>query len=193
MRSVRPKAMKRERWRQIDELLDEALECLPADRAGFLDKACAGDETLRREIETLLRSDERAAGFIETPALEVAAEFLTNQQPGLTMGESVSHYKILSPLGAGGMDEVYLAQDTRLERKVAIKILPAEFTKDEDRLRRFQQEARAASALNHPNIVTIHEIGKAGTTHFIVSEFIEGETLRQHIQKSRLMLDETLD
>src|SRR5215216_7241685 len=105
----------------------------------------------------------------------------------------ISHYRILSRLGAGGMGEVYLAEDTRLGRQVALKLLPAQFIKDEERLLRFEQEARAASALNHPNIITIHEIGVDDGTHFIATEFIEGETLRQRLRGGRLSLSEALD
>src|ERR671937_787645 len=99
----------------------------------------------------------------------------------LATGTRLDRYEILSPLGRGGMGEVYLAQDTRLRRKVALKLLPAQFTQDEDRLRRFEQEAYAASALNHPNIITIHEIGQVDGSHLIVTEFIEGQTLRQKV------------
>jgi len=100
----------------------------------------------------------------------------------MSTGESFSHYRIIAPLGAGGMGQVYLAQDTALGRKVALKLLPADFTRDKDRVRRFQQEARAASALNHPNIITILEIGQVEDRHFIATEFIDGETLRQHVR-----------
>jgi serine/threonine protein kinase/Tfp pilus assembly protein PilF len=105
----------------------------------------------------------------------------------------ISHYRITSRLGAGGMGEVYLAEDTRLGRRVALKLLPAQFIKDEDRLRRFEQEARAASALNHPNIITIHEVGVENGTHFIATELIEGETLRQRLKRERMSLSEALD
>ena len=108
-------------------------------------------------------------------------------------GTNVSYYRILSRLGAGGMGEVYLAEDTRLGRKVALKILPPQFTKEADRLRRFEQEARSASALNHPNIITIFEVGRSNETNFIVTEFIEGETLRHHIAQSKLSLIQSLD
>jgi len=108
------------------------------------------------------------------------------------IGKTLSHYQVTEKLGAGGMGEVYLAQDTHLRRKVALKLLPVEFTKDEDRLHRFGQEAYAASALNHPNIITIHEIGQAGDSHFIATEFIDGQTLRRQMT-SRMRLTEVLD
>ncbi|HWN97639.1 MAG TPA: protein kinase, partial [Blastocatellia bacterium] len=109
------------------------------------------------------------------------------------VGARFGHYEILSSIGAGGMGEVYLAQDVRLERNVAIKLLPDEFTANTDRVRRFEQEAKSASALNHPNIITIYEIGKASGAHYIAAEYIEGETLRQRFQRQRMSLGETLD
>ena len=109
------------------------------------------------------------------------------------IGETLSHYRILSKIGAGGMGEVYLAEDTRLDRKVALKLLPAQFTKDEDRVRRFEQEARAASALNHPNIISIHDIGQTKGLHFIATEFIDGQTLRQRMMPARMELTAALD
>src|SRR5437773_7814947 len=111
----------------------------------------------------------------------------------IAAGTRFDRYEILSPLGKGGMGEVYLAQDTRLGRKVALKLLPAEFTQDAERVRRFEQEARAASALNHPNIITIHEVGQVDGLHFIVTEFVDGRTLRQHLVDGRMPVDETLD
>ena len=112
--------------------------------------------------------------------------------PDRMIGKTLSHYQVTEKLGQGGMGEVYLAQDTQLRRKVAIKLLPAQFTKDEDRLHRFEQEAYAASALNHPNIITIYEIGQVGDSHFIATEFVDGQTLRQQMT-SRMSLIETLD
>src|SRR5919201_3136427 len=111
----------------------------------------------------------------------------------LNAGARFDHYEILAPLGAGGMGEVYLAQDTRLDRKVALKLLPARFTQDEDRVRRFIQEAKAASALNHPNIITIYEIGQAEATHYIAMEFIDGLTLRQQTSVARLTLRDAIE
>src|SRR5438128_11526165 len=111
----------------------------------------------------------------------------------IAAGTRFDRYEILSPLGKGGMGEVYLAEDTRLKRKVALKLLPAEFTQDANRVWRFEQEAQAASALNHPNIITIHEIGELDGAHFIVTEFIEGQTLRQQMAEARINLREVLD
>ncbi|MDQ3133342.1 MAG: serine/threonine-protein kinase, partial [Acidobacteriota bacterium] len=173
--------MKAERWQQVERLYHAALESEPESRASFLDEACAGDAELRGEVESLLGYEERAERFIESPALEVAAGLMAEDGTPAMSGRRISHYKIISSLGAGGMGEVYLAEDTTLRRKVALKLLPDFFTKDPDRLRRFAQEARAASALNHPNIITIHEIGEIEDTHYIVIEYVAGETLRRRI------------
>jgi serine/threonine protein kinase len=175
--------MKPERWQQLDELFHSALQRAPAERAEFLDEACAGDESLRKHIEALLAAHVEAGSFMENPALQFEARSLAMDQPESAVGKTIGHYKIISSIGVGGMGEVYLAQDMQLGRKVALKLLPAEFTEDTDRVRRFQQEARAASALNHPNIITIHEIGQAEERHFIATEFIDGETLRQRMVK----------
>jgi eukaryotic-like serine/threonine-protein kinase len=176
--------MKPERWQKLDELFHSAIGRRPEERAAFLHEVCAGDEELRAEVEALIAAGEQAGSFIEKPALEVEARSLAGERsdsgPASMVGETVSHFRIISPLGSGGMGEVYLAQDTVLSRQVALKLLPEYFTRDQDRLRRFQQEARAASALNHPNIITIFEIGQVGDKHFIVTEFIDGATLRQH-------------
>ena len=114
-------------------------------------------------------------------------------EESLPVSSIVSHYLILSPLGAGGMGEVYLAQDTKLDRKVALKILPADVASNHDRMRRFVQEAKAASALNHPNILTVYEIDRADSVHFIATEFIDGETLRQRMRNAPMKLSEVLD
>jgi eukaryotic-like serine/threonine-protein kinase len=181
--------MKPERWSQIEQVYHAALERSPDERAAFLDAACDGDQDLRREVESLLTYDEPARSFIATPPHTIAAEMLAAEATLAIVGSSISHYRILSLLGRGGMGEVYLATDTELGRKVAIKLLPARYTADPERVRRFKQEARAASALNHPSILTIHEISEAGGAHYIVSEFVEGETLRAMIERGGLSID----
>jgi serine/threonine protein kinase/Tol biopolymer transport system component len=170
--SVRASRMKPERRKQIEKLYDAALQLEVSRRAAFLDQACAGDEELGREVASLLASDAQAANLLPAPAAEIASS---------AIGRRIGHYQVLSLLGAGGMGEVYLAEDTQLGRKLALKLLPTQLTADADRLRRFEREARAASALNHPNIITIFEIGQEGSTHYIATEFIDGETLRQQI------------
>lgn len=185
--------MKPERWQQIDQLLEAALERSPDERAAFLADACAADTTLRVEVESLLRSHEEAGNFIEAPAIEMAAEMLADAEAESMSGKRLSSYKILQRLGVGGMGEVYLAQDTRLGRQVALKLLPARFTNDEDRVRRFEREARAVSAINHPNIITIYETGRADDIYYIATEFIEGSTLRKQMAETRLKLSEALD
>lgn len=182
-----------ERWQQVELLFHSTLARERGQRAAFLAQACAGDEPLLREVESLLSFHDRPDSFVETPASDLAAELLARRPRELETGQQVAYYRILSSLGAGGMGEVYLAEDTRLGRRIALKLLPAEFTKDADRVERFEQEARAASALNHPNIVTIHEIGRADSTNFIAIEFIDGVTLREHIAGREVELDDAID
>ncbi|MDQ3472938.1 MAG: serine/threonine protein kinase, partial [Acidobacteriota bacterium] len=184
--------MATDRWQQIKEVFHAALDCAPENRSAYLLTACENDESIRREVESLIAAHEKESDFLDSPAYEVAAGLLADEDSELKRGQVVGQYEIISLLGMGGMGEVYLAQDGKLKRQVALKLLPASFTKDADRLRRFEQEARAASALNHPNIITIYEIGEANGTHFIATEFIEGETLRQRAAQASLSLDETL-
>src|SRR5262245_8584405 len=196
MNSTGGPAMTPERWRHIERLYHAALERDTGARAAFLAEACAGDETLRGEVESLLRCDTRAERLFESPALEVAAQLCAEDRVQSMSGRQIGPYQILSLLGAGGMGEVHLALDTRLGRKVAVKLLPAEFTTDAERLRRFEQEARATSALNHPNIITVHEIGEIEGRRFIVTEYVEGETLRQRMERAplrRIRLSEALE
>src|SRR6185436_10001335 len=137
---------------------------------------CGDDRVLRQQVEALLVSHEQAATFLETPAaalLDRGAEELT--------GRTVDSYRIVEWIGAGGMGEVYKAHDTKLDRPVALKLLPPRVASDADRLRRFHAEARAASSLNHPNILVIHDFGDIDARPFIVSELVEGETLRRRL------------
>ena len=184
--------MNPEHWQEVKQLFHAALERAPESRAAFLDKACSGDESIRREVESLIKAHETEGSFIDSPAYEVAAKMLVDDQVELVAGQTFGHYKVLAPLGKGGMGEVYSAEDTRLGRRIALKLLPAYFTDDADRLRRFQQEARTASALNHPNILTIHEIGQVADRHFISTELIEGETLRELMRRGPLKTTEAL-
>ncbi len=175
--------MSPERWQQIDEVLERALDLAPESRAAFLAEVCAGNASLHQEVLALLAANDNAGSFIEKPPATAMAEVMGNKQAdddqtGKLEGQALGHYQILSLIGKGGMGEVYLAQDTRLGRKLALKLLPKSFTQDADRVRRFQQEARTASALNHPNIITVYDIGQFDGLHFIATEFIEGETMR---------------
>jgi serine/threonine protein kinase/Tfp pilus assembly protein PilF len=178
--------MKAERWKQVNDLFQSAVERAPEERAAFLDEACHDDEGLRREVGSLLTSYERSENFIELPAFEVAPELVTNDRTGALVGKLIGHYRIESLIGVGGMGEVYLARDERLGRKAALKLLPDRLTTDETQLSRFKNEARSASALNHPNILTVYEIGAEGDRQFIATEFIEGITLRASIACGRL-------
>ncbi|MFN7945656.1 MAG: protein kinase [Blastocatellia bacterium] len=186
-----------ERWEEIGRLYHQALE-LPTDqRAAFLRRVCASDDDLRHEVESLLQAAAEAGDFIAEPVMKDAAQMLAAEPssslfPSLE-GRALGHYRIVSRLGAGGMGEIYLARDARLDRRVALKLLPADFTRDEARVRRFIREARAVSALNHPNIITIHEIGESEGWHYIATEFIEGRTLRQLMAAGGLTLTEKLD
>jgi serine/threonine-protein kinase len=185
--------MNPDRWQQIAQLYHAALELEPDDCASFLDGACGNDGELRREVESLLRAHKQADGFIARQVEGVIAGMAAQEQTPWLVGHSMSHYQVLSLLGAGGMGEVYLAQDMSLGRKVALKLLPPAFTRDQERLRRFEREARSVSAINHPNIMTIYEIGVVGENHFIAAEFIDGQTLRERLRGGRLELSEALD
>jgi len=182
-----------ERFREAGHLYHAALEIEPEARAAFLDGACGEDEELRREAESLLRAHGKVGNYFAAPALEIAAGLVAAQQHRSLMGQSLSHYRVLSLIGAGGMGEVYLAEDTHLGRKVALKLLPKEFTEDPKRVRRFELEARAASSLNHPNIVTIFEVGQVDGRHFIATEYIDGQTLRERLSGAQLEVGEALD
>ncbi len=190
--------MKPERWKQVEQLYHAALEREPDAREVFLAQACAGDEELRREVEELLGYDGAAESFIEGNALAFEArqlepEELSQTAPQLLPGQHIGAYKILALLGRGGMGVVYRARDERLRRDVAIKVLPASFANDADRLLRFRQEAQATSALNHPNILTVHDIGTHEGAPFIVAELLEGAELRAQLESGALPLRRALE
>ena len=177
----------------IEEIFYAALDQEPDDVARFLDTACEGDELLRRKVEALLASRQRVGSFIETSAVGIATRIIENGQADLLVGQTFGHYKISKRIGSGGMGEVYLATDVTAGRKAALKLLPMRFTGDAERLKRFQQEAHAVVALNHPNILTVYEIGEDHSTHYIASELIEGETLRQRLTRGRIEVGEAVD
>ena len=168
-------------WENLKEIFHATLALPPHERASFIEKSSHGDDSLRRSIESLLKAHEQTNNFVDTPAYQAAAEMLI-EQAELRNGQLVAHYRIISLLGEGGMGRVYLAEDTRLHRRVCLKFLSARFTANPEWLRRFEQEARAASALNNPNILTIYEIGDADGHRFIATEFIEGQTLRERLR-----------
>lgn len=182
-----------ERMLQLEELFHEAAGLAPQERVEFIARVRDSNPELAVAVESLIAAHERPESFIDSPAYEAAAESLAKAEPALVAGQVVGHYEIIAPIGKGGMGEVYLASDTKLDRRVALKLLPAEFTNHKERLRRFIQEARAASSLNHPNIITIHEIGEMHGAHFIATEFIDGQTLRQRMAHSRMKLPDILD
>ena len=181
------------RFQTIEKIFRAALDQEPDQIGAFLDKACEGDEVLRRKVEALLASRQRAASFIETSAVGLATKIIQNGQADSLVGQTIGHYKISESIGTGGMGEVYLATDITAGRKAALKLLPMRFTGDAERLKRFQQEAHAVVALNHPNILTVYEIGEDHSTHYIASELIEGETLRQRLMRGRMQLSEAVD
>ena len=181
------------RWGRITDIYHATIARPPEERASFLGEECHGDESLRKQVEAMVKSHERSGNFIESPAFAVAPELLIDEPTGDLIGQLIGHYRIESLLGVGGMGEVYLARDELLGRKVALKLLPEHLTEDETQLSRFKTEARTASALNHPNILTVHEIGAEGNRHFIATEFIEGITLRALLRRGRMNLHDALE
>ncbi|MCY7348434.1 MAG: protein kinase [Pyrinomonadaceae bacterium] len=182
-----------EKWQTVKEILYAALRHSPAEREKFLDELCQNDADLRREVESLILSSEEAGTFMQNPAVNEVADVITENKEKLRADQHFSHYKIIKSIGAGGMGEVYLGEDTKLKRKIALKILPADFAKDAERMRRFGLEAEAVSALNHPNILTIYETGEFENTNYIASEYVEGETLGERLQREPLNLQTALD
>lgn len=177
-------------WEKLNEIFHAALELPSSERGSYLDNACGTDKDLRNAVDSLLRSHEATHNFVDTPAYEATADLLRADRQ-LKPGHAIHHYRILSLLGEGGMGMVYLAEDRKLHRKVSLKLLPLEATRDYERLHRFELEARASSALNHPNVLTVHEIGEDAGRHFIATEFVDGETLRERLE-SPIEIDEVV-
>ncbi|MGH9661591.1 MAG: serine/threonine-protein kinase, partial [Bryobacteraceae bacterium] len=174
-----------ERFQQVEQLYHESLERDPGARSAFLEQACGPDLELRQEVESLLALEDQAADFIEAPAMQVAAKAMAAAQVHHMVGRRIAAYEIVSLLGAGGMGEVYRARDTVTGRVVALKILPPAFSSDAERLKRFQQEARAAGMLNHPNILTLYAVGTHEGSPYMVTELLEGETLRDRLRADK--------
>src|SRR5215217_214536 len=173
-----------ERWQRIKEIFHAAQERTPAERTSFLKEVCGDDASIREEVEALLTADAGNDDFLSSPAYEFAAGLLASEATEFSAGQKVGPYEILCPLGAGGMGQIYLAHDAKLGRKIALKLISREFATDARRVLRFEQEARAASALNHPNVCVIHEIGITDSgRHFIAMEYIQGITLRDQLAR----------
>jgi serine/threonine protein kinase len=185
-----------DRFSRIEELYHQALKMPAEERPGFFARACAGEDDLRREVEKLLAFDRKAGSFMESPALDVAAHALAQKAgPGSKTsftGQTILHYRVLEKIGEGGLGIVYKALDTHLQRHVAIKVLPPEIVADRERRLRFVQEARAASALNHPNIVHVYDIDQSASTDFIAMEYVTGKTLAELIPRKGMKLTDAL-
>src|SRR5215213_1046067 len=175
-----------DRYRRSKALCNQALDLALSERSAFLDTACADDDRLRREVESLLSHEQSVEAFMIKPAWQHVVKDMTKVQREWLAGRQLGRYRIHERLGQGGMGEVWRATDPQLKRDVAVKILPREFSGDPERVRRFEQEAYAVSALKHPNIVTIYEVGEHRQLHFIVTELIEGQTLRHQLAQGPL-------
>ena len=182
-----------DKWQKVREIFDGALRYKPEERRKFILQACGEDQTLLAEVESLFSSLGSADGFLETPAVGMVADVFESETKKLESGKKIGHYEIIKQIGAGGMGEVFLARDKKLDRQVAVKILNEQFSKHESNLQRFIREAKSASVLNHPNILVVHEIGESNEAHYIISEFIQGKTLRERLTESALSHTEVLD
>ena len=183
-----------EHWQRLESVFYEALALGPDKRETFLAERCAGDDALRKEAESLLASLDQSLDLLEKPIRDAASEVLEHWSPPvLKAGALFGRYEVIRPIGAGGMGRVHLARDSQLRRQVALKLLAPQLTRDRRNLQRFEHEALAASALNHPNIVTVYEFGQVDDEHYLASEYVEGETLRQRIRRGSLALTEVTD
>jgi len=181
-----------ERWHQIEHIFNAAFELRPDEREAYLKEACENDRQLFREVESLIASYEAPTYYLEESAFDLGLQIIGNEQEAFPVSGTVGKYKLLSVLGTGGMGEVFLAQDPRLGRKVALKLLPASLVDDASCVLRFQQEARAASNISHPNIAHIYEAGEADGHHYIAMEYVEGHTLRDEMARGPVKADEAL-
>jgi len=184
--------MSPERYKQIEDLYHSALGRKPEERAAFLEQSCGVDEALRGEVESLLGYDEQAEQFIETPPEDVAAAMLAAEQKQSLVGLTLGHYRVVSLLGSGGMGEVYRATDTRLDRTVAVKVLPQHLSSNPERRQRFEREARAVSSLSHPNICALYDVGHQDGIDYLVMEYVEGQSLAERLEKGPLTMDQAL-
>jgi serine/threonine protein kinase/Tol biopolymer transport system component len=180
-------------WQQLRKIFDDALRQTPEERRKFVNQACGGNETLLREVESLLSSHESAESFMEKPAIARVADQILTENRQFSNGQLLAHYKIIERIGMGGMGEVYLAQDSKLNRKVAIKVLHQDLSSDDQAYRRLLREAQAAASLEHPNICAIYEISEIGDCSFIVMQYVEGETLAERLTKERFDAQKSLD
>ena len=185
--------MNPDRWRQVDLLLEEAIEIPPEHRSAFLDRACSADPGLRRDVDALLQAHQKSDGFLNETAMEMRAKQIAVDRPASLIGRRLDHYQVLALIGAGGMGEVYRAQDVRLDREVAIKVLPEHLAQDPVALARFEREAKAVAALSHPNILAIHDVGLQEGIRYAVMELLEGENLRERLGRSVLSWRETVE
>ena len=179
-------------WEQAKEIFIRAITLAPDERLSFVERECSGDTELYREVTSLL-SSYKEDSFLETPAAAAVADTLLFHELKFLAGQTVGRYEIVGQLGAGGMGEVYLAKDIDLGRKVAIKVLNKRYSLDAANIERFTREAKSASALDHPNILVIHEIGESDKSKYIVSEFIDGRTLRDVLKESQMDISMILD
>ncbi len=185
--------MDSDRWRRVELVYHSVLAYPSERRAAVLEESCSGDPDLLRELKSLLEAREQAGSFLSPDQLQDHIAELGSEPPGFLAGTRVGPYQVLAEIGAGSMGEVYRARDNRLDRELVLKILPQQFTHDAGRISRLRLEAKAAAALNHPNIVTVYEIGQAGDIWFIAEELIEGITLRDRLAGGKLPLKEALD